>query len=173
MSTKKPVNKETKAYKEKVIKKLKKKLLKLWSIKVKERAGNRCEVDGCSTGNALNSHHIETFQLHSELRYEIRNGLCLCQSHHKFSSDSAHKSFLFVYRLMLQKHPEDLQYLLNFKPTGEEITAEKLEQKIIEMEAMIFDATPKTKQIGDQELPSTTSSVVEEEIVSPSSTATL
>jgi hypothetical protein len=135
---KRKINKGTKCYQAKIIRRLKNKLLKLWSLKVKERAGFKCEVDGCSTGNALNSHHIENFLTSKELRYDIHNGVCLCQNHHKFSEASFHRSFIFGYNLMLQKHPEDLQYLLNFKPTGEELTVEVLERKIKEMEALKF-----------------------------------
>jgi len=138
MSKKRKVNKETKTYQNKIIRRLKKKLLNLWSLKIKEKVGNKCEVDGCLTGNALNSHHVENFVVNPELRYDLHNGVCLCQSHHKFLSVSAHKSFIFMYELMTKKHPEDLQYLLNFKTTGEELTVEKLEQKIKEMEATKF-----------------------------------
>jgi len=138
MSKKRKINKETKTYKNKIIKRLKNKLLSIWSLKIKERAGMKCEVDGCSTGNLLNSHHVESYLLNSELRYDLRNGVCLCQSHHKLIAQSFHKSFIFGYNLMTKKHPEDLQYLLNFKPTGEELTVEKLEQKIKEMEELKF-----------------------------------
>lgn len=139
MSKKRKVNKDTKTYQKKVIRRLQNKLLKLWSIKVRERAGNKCEVDGCSSGNLLNAHHVENFKVHQELRFDLNNGVCLCQSHHKFIAKSAHKSFIFMYNLMLQKHPESLQYLLNFKPTGKELTVEKLEQKIKEIEQIKFD----------------------------------
>ena len=142
MGKKRAVNKETQTYKNKIIKRLKNKLLKLWSVKVRERAGMKCEVDGCSTGNKLNAHHVENFMVHQELRFDLHNGVCLCQSHHKFIAESAHKSFIFMYNLMTQKHPEDLKYLLNFKSTGEELTVEKLEQKIKEMEELKFPQQP-------------------------------
>jgi hypothetical protein len=138
MGKKRKINKETKTYKEKIIRRLKKKLLALWSMKVKELNGNCCEVDGCSTGNALNSHHVENFVVNPELRYDLNNGVCLCQSHHKFLAKSAHKSFIFMYDLMLKKHPKSLEYLINFKPTGEELTVETLEKKIKEMESIKF-----------------------------------
>ena len=149
MGKKRKVNKDTKTYQAKIIKRLKNKLLKLWSIKVKERAGFKCEVDGCTSGLALNSHHIENFLTSQELRYDIRNGLCLCQNCHKFpkkGQKSVHRSFVLAYELMTKKHPEDLQYLLNFKPTGEELTAEILEQKIKEMEALKFPEQPTDHQ---------------------------
>ena len=149
MKKKREVNKETKAYKNKVIKKLKNKLLKLWSIKIRERAGNKCEFDGCTTGNLLNAHHVENYITNPELRYDLKNGVCVCQSHHKFFAASAHKSFIFMYNLMNQKHPAELLYLLNFKPTGEELTVEKLEQKISEMEAIDYQKENKETNPSD------------------------
>jgi hypothetical protein len=156
MGKKRKVNQNTQAYKNKIIRRLKKKLLGLWSLKVKEKAGNKCEVEDCSTGNALNSHHIENFVVNKELRYDLRNGICVCQSHHKFLAASCHKSFVFMYGLMTKKHPEDLQYLLNFKPTGEELTVEILEQKIKEMESIKFIKEEKSmiqEQQGHSSLP--------------------
>jgi len=142
MSKKRPVNKDTQVYRNKIIRRLKNKLFKLWAIKVKERAGNKCEVDGCSTGNVLNSHHIENYMANPSLRYDIKNGICVCASHHKFLAQSAHKSFVFMYNLMLSKHPEELKYLLEYKSVKEELTIEKLEQMIKEMEQLKFDVQP-------------------------------
>jgi hypothetical protein len=154
MGKKRKVNKDTQAYKNKIIRRLKNKLLKLWAIKVKERANFKCEVDDCSTDLALNSHHIENFLTSQNLRYDIRNGLCVCQGHHKFFKDSCHRSFIFIYNLMTKKHPEDLQYLLNFKTTGEELTVEILERKIKEMEAISFTNHQKDDVAPNQQEPS-------------------
>ena len=151
MGKKRVKNKDTKVYKEKIIRRLKGKLLKLWSLKVKERAGFKCEVDGCDTGNLLNSHHIENFLTSKELRYDIHNGVCACASHHKYLAGSCHRSFIFMYNLMTKKHPEDLQYLLNFKPTGEELTVEVLERKIKEMEELKFAQKPIAQEPQEQQ----------------------
>ena len=64
-------------------------LNRLWSLIVKERAGNRCEICGKTTG--LNSHHI--FGKKSQIkRFDIDNGICLCISHHTYGQVCAHST---------------------------------------------------------------------------------
>ena len=64
---------------------------KAWSLLVKLRAGNKCEVEykgKCS--EVLHSHHIYARNKRST-RWHPNNGVCLCVSHHVFSSKfSAH-----------------------------------------------------------------------------------
>ncbi len=61
-----------------------------WSKAVKERAGMKCEYCGKTTH--LNSHHIYSRSKKST-RWDVDNGICLCVSHHVFSSTfSAHKT---------------------------------------------------------------------------------
>lgn len=142
MSKKRSINKDTQVYKNKIIRRLKNKLLKLWSIKVKERAGNKCETPGCNATEKINAHHIETYMMHPGLRYDLRNGVAACPGCHKFFKNSWHKSFIFAYKHMTQYRQEDLQYLANYKDDNEELTIEKLEQKIKEMEAIKFPEQP-------------------------------
>lgn len=67
-----------------------KKLDDAWSLKVKERAGFKCEY--CGKQNALNSHHVYSRSKKST-RWDVDNGVCLCVGHHVFSSSfSAHKT---------------------------------------------------------------------------------
>ena len=101
--SKKKVNKETKAYKEKQVRKVRNRCLKLWKECVKLRAGNKCEATG--TTEQLNCHHIEDYKMHSYLRYSVNNGICLSPGSHKFSAAAAHKSFLFMLK-MQEKFPE-------------------------------------------------------------------
>lgn len=61
-----------------------------WSKAVKLQAGGVCEVCGCS--NSLSSHHIFRRDCKS-LRWDVKNGVCLCYLHHVESSEfSAHKT---------------------------------------------------------------------------------
>lgn len=70
--------------------KLKEKADNLWSKAVKERAGNKCEYEKCKTDKYLNSHHIITRWNHAT-RLLVENGVCLCATHHQFSTEfSAH-----------------------------------------------------------------------------------
>lgn len=67
-----------------------KKLDDAWSLLVKLRAKMKCEY--CHTSRNLNSHHIYSRSKKST-RWSTMNGICLCVSHHVFSSVfSAHKS---------------------------------------------------------------------------------
>ena len=59
-----------------------------WSLLVKLRAGMKCEV--CRKTSPLNSHHIYSRSKRS-VRWDPKNGVCLCVGHHTFRSDfSAH-----------------------------------------------------------------------------------
>jgi len=110
---KKKKSKETKTYLLKEIRKLKKKCLKLWSENVRWRSGYRCAF--CGSTEYLHSHHIEDVRLCPALRYEPRNGICLCARHHKFGRGSAHKSFIAMYTYMTTKRVSDLTYLLEHR----------------------------------------------------------
>lgn len=66
------------------------KLDKAWAKAVKKRAGGKCEY--CGTTRNLNSHHIFS-RSKASTRWLVDNGVCLCVSHHTFSSHfSAHKT---------------------------------------------------------------------------------
>ena len=61
-----------------------------WSLLVKLKAGMKCEYCGKTT--YLNSHHLYSRSKKST-RWYVQNGICLCVSHHVFSSKfSAHKT---------------------------------------------------------------------------------
>ncbi len=75
-----------------------------WSKLVKLIAGNKCEYCGKTT--YLNSHHIYSRSKRS-VRWDVKNGICLCVGHHTFSSTfSAHKTPL-----------EFVKWLENYKGT--------------------------------------------------------
>lgn len=53
----------------------------IWAQKIKERAGYRCEL--CKTsGVLLHSHHLNSYDLFVEERYDLNNGICLCSRDH-------------------------------------------------------------------------------------------
>ena len=72
------------------VKGLKRKLDKLWSLKVKERDDFKCRK--CGRRDNLNSHHIFSRRYNST-RYLLDNGITLCPGHHTFSGVfSAHET---------------------------------------------------------------------------------
>lgn len=66
-----------------------KKLDDAWSLAVKVQAGFKCEY--CGKTSSLNSHHVYS-RSNRSVRWDLRNGYCLCVSHHTFGNISAHKS---------------------------------------------------------------------------------
>ncbi len=121
----------------KEIKKLERDALGFWRTVVKERAGKGCEALFCKKTKRINTHHIESYAMNKALRYEPKNGIRLCSTHHKFGRLSAHKSFCFLYQLMNESRPEDLTHLLENYQTKIKITKEFLIQTINELKRQL------------------------------------
>jgi 5-methylcytosine-specific restriction endonuclease McrA len=63
------------------------KRLKTWRLKVKERDNFKCKLCGDDRGGNLVAHHLNGYDNFKEERYEISNGITLCEScHTKFHS---------------------------------------------------------------------------------------
>jgi len=56
---------------------------KQWSYDVKMAGNFACQVCGDDKGGNLVSHHIEAHNSNVELRYNVSNGVCLCDTCHK------------------------------------------------------------------------------------------
>ncbi len=82
-----------------------------WSIKVKEKAGFKCEY--CGLEAPLNSHHIYS-RSNKAVRWDVDNGICLCVGHHTFNSRfSAHKTPIeFIEWLIKYKGQEYMDKLI-------------------------------------------------------------
>lgn len=52
-----------------------------WSLSIRNRDGNKCTK--CGTTEKLHAHHIVPWKDNEELRYELSNGITLCNSCHK------------------------------------------------------------------------------------------
>lgn len=67
------------------------KLDKIWSEKVKEIAGYRCEITGRGKESCqLNSHHY-IGRTNRAMRWWLPNGVCLSAAKHKLDTKSAHE----------------------------------------------------------------------------------
>lgn len=60
-----------------------KNMLKHWTKRVKNRADNRCEMADENCKGDLHAHHIIPKHLAPSRQYDVTNGLCLCEAHHK------------------------------------------------------------------------------------------
>ena len=110
---------------------LKNKADKLWSEII--RSKGKCEV--CGITRNLQSHHIEG-RRNLTLRFDLRNGVCLCPLHHTLSSrESAHQSPLWFQTWLTKNRRADLNYLfkkrleINDKIDYEEVLKELNEAK--------------------------------------------
>lgn len=74
-----------------------------WRIQVFERDHYTCQKCHDATGGNLNAHHILNFHDHKELRYEISNGICLCESCHNY--------FHKIYGTRINNQYQLLEYL--------------------------------------------------------------
>jgi 5-methylcytosine-specific restriction endonuclease McrA len=56
-----------------------------WRRKVRQRDNGQCQWPGCKERKyqKLAIHHIRPWATHVELRYNIDNGITLCNLHHK------------------------------------------------------------------------------------------
>jgi len=101
----------------KMVGKIKKRLLRLWSQAVHEDHQHRCAVCGLKTGDVvdgkvqkIDAHHIED-KTNYALRFNRKNGILLCVWHHKFGKDSAHRSPVWFMEWMLKVRPMQWKYV--------------------------------------------------------------
>jgi predicted nucleic acid-binding Zn ribbon protein len=75
----------------------------LWAKLIKLRAGNKCEI--CNKTEKLVSHHFIGRRNYS-VRWNLNNGVCLCNYHHYLSNCSAHQNPVWFIFEMKQKRGE-------------------------------------------------------------------
>jgi hypothetical protein len=104
--------------------KLRRKLLKLWSENVREKNNFTCAFCGTQKGDInkfnpelksrVDAHHLLQKEIKDcPLKYEIKNGISLCPSCHKFNGEhSAHKSPIVFYNWFREKYPNEYDFIL-------------------------------------------------------------
>ena len=102
--------------------KIRRRLFKLWSLKCRERAGYKCEYCNRGKGDIINgkalikldAHHLQTRKIRGNpLKFDLRNSVCVCPLHHKFScTASFHKSPIVMIAWSMKNFPERFYHVL-------------------------------------------------------------
>lgn len=56
--------------------------LRVWSSEVRKRDGHTCRREGCGSKKNLHAHHIYNQADNPDIRFEVWNGVTLCQTCH-------------------------------------------------------------------------------------------
>ena len=90
----------------------------------------------------LNAHHIVGRQCHP-LRFDLLNGICLCQHCHKFSPDGPHRGMLVFHDWLKRERPDVCDYLLSHRHGDAGMVESETQMQIIvgELEEAL-DAMP-------------------------------
>ena len=78
-----------------------------WAKQIKIMGGYECAICGNTFG--LNSHHLIPREI-KEFRHDLKNGLCLCINHHKFSRKISAHNNPFNFILWLAKYKPEMYY---------------------------------------------------------------
>jgi 5-methylcytosine-specific restriction endonuclease McrA len=119
MAKKKKPIKLTKAKIKKMARTAKRKQLVQWSKDVRERDGYKCAV--CGKTEYLNAHHLIPKERFPQHQFDVKNGITLCPSCHKYGSYSFHRHPLWSVDWLKNNRPEQYDYVM--QKTQEDILA--------------------------------------------------
>lgn len=97
---------------------IRRRLFKKWSEKVRHRDGDKCIVCGMTKGmpeySKLDAHHYLQRDIKDcPLKFDVRDGGTLCPSCHKFNGErSAHKSPIVFYEWLRLNRPDHYKFVL-------------------------------------------------------------
>ena len=83
--------------------------LKEWSLKVRDRDGNKCVV--CGKDTFIQAHHLAPKKQFPELMYEIEVGISVCPSHHVFGKANFEQNMIFAYEWLKKHRPKQFRWL--------------------------------------------------------------
>lgn len=89
---------------------IRRRLMKLWTMVVHAQFGEKCAV--CGSTYKPNAHHIESRIMFKGLRYDPMNGVLLCPTHHKFGKDSAHMAGCWFANWLKENLPDRYAYVI-------------------------------------------------------------
>jgi len=102
--------------------KIRRRLFKIWSEKVRERAGHRCEFCGKAKGeigpngnpiNKIDAHHLNSrYVKDGPIKFEIKNGIGVCPGCHKFGTINFHDNPVNTMSWLLENHKDRFDYVL-------------------------------------------------------------
>ena len=125
----------------KVSKGINKRLDDAWSLLVKLKAGNRCEIPTCKKREYLNAHHIFT-RRNKAVRWSLDNGIALCPSHHTLSSTfSAHGTPIKFTDFLTKYRGEGYIELLTYKSN------QIVKRHVFEKELLLKELKKEIKQL--------------------------
>lgn len=78
---------------------------KTWRLKVYSRDRFKCQMPGCKYGGKkIHAHHIKKWSTHAGLRYDVDNGITLCDKcHQEVNRNEIHYETLFM-SIIRNKH---------------------------------------------------------------------
>lgn len=115
---------------------LRRKCLEAWSLCVRARDGNRCQI--CGATNNLQAHHVVSKKQNSALIYSVTNGICLCAKHHKYDYVcSPHKGGLAFHMWFIDKYEKRAEALVKLSPKLKNYTEEDLIEQLNDFEKML------------------------------------
>lgn len=79
-----------------------------WRKSVFERDGYACQCCGDSRGHNLVAHHLYSYDIHKDLRYDVDNGITLCEC--------CHKAFHGIYGYGKNTKPQFNEFLNGYCP---------------------------------------------------------
>ncbi len=102
----------------------------LWSKIIK--AKGKCEFKNCRKERYLNSHHIIS-RSNKTLRWDLKNGVCLCAGHHTLLTNSAHKNPIEFLEQMKEKRGQEWYDTLRLRAA---VISKNLDYKLIKLELL-------------------------------------